>query len=127
MWASVCTVPVISIVDDDPSVRRALGRLLESAGYGVEAFATAPEFLASAPLDRFACLVLDVYLGGMTGFELQERLAADRSVIPIIFITAHDDAPTRQRVSDARAAGYLPKPFPGAALVAALKKTVGPA
>ncbi|MET0851471.1 MAG: response regulator, partial [Candidatus Rokuibacteriota bacterium] len=77
--------------------------------------------------DRFACLVLDVYLGGMTGFELQERLAADRSVIPIIFITAHDDVPTRQRVSDAQAAGYLPKPFPGTALLAALNKTVGPA
>jgi two-component system response regulator FixJ len=120
-------VPVISIVDDDPSVRRAIRRLLQSAGYSVEAFATAGDFLASGPPGRSACLVLDIRLGGMTGFDLQEQLAADRSDIPIIFITAHDDVPTRQRVQQAGAAGYLPKPFDGADLLAAVQSAAGPA
>ncbi len=117
---------VISVVDDDPSVRRAIRRLLQSAGYIVEAFASAREFLASFPLGRSACLVLDIRLEGMTGFELQEQLAADRAAIPIIFITAHDDVPTRQRVQQAGAAAYLPKPFDGAALLAAVESVAGP-
>ena len=117
-------MPVISIVDDDPSVRRALSRLFESEGYDVEAFGSAAEFLASAPLGRIGCLVLDIRLGEMTGLELQERLAADQSSIPIVFITAHDDGPTRQRAS-ATGAGYLPKPFSGAALLAAVKRATG--
>ena len=72
-------MPLISIVDDDLSVRRALRRLLQSAGYSVETFASAGEFLGSSPVGRTACLVLDIRLEGMTGFELQERLAADRA------------------------------------------------
>jgi FixJ family two-component response regulator len=120
-------VPVISVVDDDASIRRALRRLLQSAGYVVEAFASAYEFLASAARGRSACLILDIRLDGMTGFELQERLAADRSAIPIIFITAHDDAPTRERVQQAGAAAFLPKPFDAAALLAAVESAAGPA
>ena len=83
--------PMISIVDDDLSVRRALRRLVLSAGYVVETFASAREFLAATPPARPACLVLDIYLDGMNGFELQEQLAADRITIPIIFMTAHGD------------------------------------
>ena len=120
-------MPVISIVDDDPSVRRALRRLLETVGYRVEVFASADDFLASAPIGRIACLVLDIRLDGMTGLALQERLAAEHSAIPVIFITAHDDAPTRQRVQQAGAAAYLPKPFDGAALLAAVTGAAGPA
>ena len=120
-------MPVISVVDDDASIRRALRRLLQSAGYVVEAFASAYEFLASASRGRSACLILDIRLDGMTGFELQERLAADRSAIPIIFITAHDDAPTRERVQQAGAAAFLPKPFDAAALLAAVESAAGPA
>lgn len=120
-------VPVISVVDDDPSVRRAIRRLLQSAGYIVDAFASPREFLASVPLGRSACLVLDIHLDGMTGFDLQEQLAADRAAIPIIFITAHDDVPTRQRVQQAGAAAYLPKPFDGAELLAAVESVAGPA
>ena len=120
-------MPVISIVDDDPSIRRALRRLLQSAGYVVETFASAYEFLASAALGHSACLVLDIRLDGMTGFELQERLAADRNALRIIFITAHDDAVTRERVERAGAAGYLPKPFDAAALLAAVASAAGPA
>lgn len=120
-------MPLISIVDDDLSVRRALRRLLQSAGYSVETFASAGEFLGSSPVGRTACLVLDIRLEGMTGFELQERLAADRAAIPTIFITAHDDASTRERVQRAGVAAYLPKPFDQSALLAAIQKVVRPA
>ena len=120
-------MPLISIVDDDLSVRRALRRLLQSAGYSVEAFASAGEFLGSSPVGRTACLVLDIRLEGMTGFDLQERLAADRAAIPIIFIPAHDDASTRERVQRAGVAAYLPKPFDQSTLLAAIQKVVTPA
>ena len=121
------TVPVISIVDDDPSVRRALRRLLQAAGYRVEVFASAGDFLAAVPVDRTTCLVLDIRLDGMTGFDLQARLAADQMAIPIIFITAHDDVATRDRVQEIGAAAYLPKPFDPAALLAAVRNAAGPA
>ena len=120
-------MPLISIVDDDLSVRRALRRLLQSAGYSVETFASAGEFLGSSPVGRTACLVLDIRLEGMTGFDLHERLAADRAAIPTIFITAHDDAPTRERVQRAGVAAYLAKPFDQSALLAAIQKAVKPA
>jgi len=120
-------MPLISIVDDDLSVRRALRRLLQSAGYSVETFASAGEFLGSSPVGRTACLVLDIRLEGMTGFDLHERLAADRAAIPIIFITAHDDTSTRERVQRAGVAAYLPKPFDQSALLAAIQKVVKPA
>ena len=120
--------PMISIVDDDPSVRRALNRLVGSAGYLVETFASAGEFLSSAPsTTHTACLVLDIYLEGMTGFELQERLQADRLAIPIIFMTAHDDAATRERIRRSGAAGDLGKPFDGQALLDAILRVAGPA
>jgi len=118
--------PMISIVDDDLSVRRALRRLVLSAGYLVETFASAREFLAAPPPTRPACLVLDIYLDGMNGFELQEQLAADRITIPIIFMTAHDDAATRERIRRSGAAGYLGKPFDGQALLDAIRRVAGP-
>lgn len=104
---------MVSIVDDDVSVRRALSRLIRLAGYAVESFGSAREFLASAPQGRTACLVLDVQLdnGGMSGFDLQERLVADGVTIPTIFITAHGDARTRERVKRSGVAGFLSKPF----------------
>ncbi len=120
-------MPMISVVDDDPSVRRALSRLLHTAGYVVEAFGSAADFLASAPNGRIACLVLDIHLDGMTGFDLRERLVAERSAIPIIFITARDDAATRLRIQEAGAPRYLPKPFAGARLLEAVASAVGPA
>src|SRR5260370_6252676 len=119
--------PVISIVDDNPSVRWALLRLVQSEGYTVETFASAGEFLDSSPLGRTACLVLDIHLGRMTGFDLEEQLAADRTAIPIIFITALDTAATRERVSRSGAAGYLPKPFEGHALLDTIRNLAGQA
>jgi len=117
---------MISIVDDDRSVRRALRRLVQSAGYVVETFMSATEFLRSVPSAHIACLVLDIYMEGMTGFELQEQLAARGVSIPIIFMTAHDDAATRERIGRSGAAGYLGKPFDGQALLDAIRRVAGP-
>src|SRR5882724_664828 len=115
---------LISIVDDDLPVRRALRRLVQAAGYTVETFASAREFLDSSPSGRTACLVLDIHLDGMSGFELSEQLAEDRTAIPIIFITARDDALTRERVRRAGVAAYLPKPFDEQALLDAIRSAV---
>jgi FixJ family two-component response regulator len=119
--------PLISIIDDDLSVRRALRRLVQSAGFTVETFASASEFIDSIPSGRPACLVLDIHLEGMSGFELQDRLAADGITIPIVFITAHDDAATRERVRQSRVAAYLRKPFDKRALLDAIQKALGSA
>ena len=118
------TMPLISIVDDDLSVCRAVRRLVQSAGYTAETFASAREFLESSPSGRTACLVLDIQLDGMSGFELSERLAEDRTAIPIIFITAHDDALTRARVRRAGVAAYLTKPFDEQALLHAIATAI---
>ena len=119
--------PMISIVDDDASVARALERLVGSAGYLVETFGSARAFLDSASSSRTTCLVLDIYLDGMNGFELREQLEADRIAIPVIFMTAHDDAPTRERIRRSGTVGYLVKPFDGQALLDAILRVAGPA
>ena len=117
--------PLISIVDDDLSVRRALRRLVQSAGYAVETFASAREFLDSSPAGRTACLVLDLHLEGMSGFELQERIAEDPAPIPVIFITAQDDTATRERARLTGALAYLRKPFDEQVLLAAIARAIG--
>jgi FixJ family two-component response regulator len=116
---------LIAIVDDDPSVLRALHRLIQSNGYTVESFASASNFLDALIRYRPACLVLDVHLNG-SGFELQERLAADGMKIPIIFITAaQDDASTRCRVEKSGAAAHLWKPVDEQALLHAIRRAIG--
>jgi FixJ family two-component response regulator len=122
---SVTNAPVIAIVDDNPSVRRALHRLVRSAGYPVQAFASAHEFLDSLPGRRPACLVLDIHLNGMSGFDLQERLALDEVDVPVIFISAHDDAPTRERIERSGAAAHLWKPVDERALLGAIRRVIG--
>jgi len=120
------TARLVSIVDDDHSVRRALRRLVQFAGFTVETFASAEEFLSSASLVRTVCLVLDIHLnGGMSGFELQAQLTADRVAIPIIFITAHDDVLTRERIEKSGAAAYLCKPFNDELLLDAIRGAAG--
>jgi FixJ family two-component response regulator len=117
---------LVSIVDDDRSIRRALRRLVQSAGFTAETFASAEDFLSSSFLVRTSCLVLDIHLnGGMSGFELQARLTADQIVIPIIFITANDDLSTRERVHTSGAAAYLCKPFDDHLLLEAIRGAVG--
>jgi FixJ family two-component response regulator len=117
-------MPLISIVDDDLSVRRSLRRLVQGAGYSVESYGSALEFLDSRPSGRTACLVLDIHLDGMSGFALHDRLAAAGAAIPTIFITAHDDAPTRERARHTGAVAYLPKPFNKRALFDAIRSAV---
>lgn len=117
--------PLIAIVDDDPSVRRSLHRLLRSVGYTVATFASAVEYLDSLVRRHTDCLVLDAHLDGMSGFELQHRLVTDGARVPIIFITAHDDALTRERMEKAGAADHLWKPFDDRALLDAIGKALG--
>lgn len=112
------------VVDDDLSVRRALQRLIRSAGFSVETFASGREFLDSEPRCGSGCLVLDIHLGGMSGLEVQERLAARGVKIPVIVITAHDDARTRARVENLGAVAYVPKPFDERVLLDAIQKAV---
>jgi FixJ family two-component response regulator len=112
--------PVIAIVDDDASVRRSLQRVVESAGYPVETFASARAFLEWLAGGRAACLVLDVHMHELSGFDLQERLA-----VPVIFITAHDDVTTRERIEKSGAAGHLRKPFEERSLLDAIQQAVG--
>ena len=116
---------LVAIVDDDPSVCRALRRLLASARIEAATFPSAAAFLASGRLPEAACLVLDIHLGGMSGFDLQEHLAAAGARLPIIFITAHDDLPTRERARRSGAVAYLRKPFDEAALLEAIAQAVG--
>lgn len=111
--------PIIAIVDDDASVRRSLLRVVRSAGYKAEIFGSAREFLAWLPRNRAACLVLDVQMSEMSGFDLQERLA-----VPIIFITAHDDVPTLERIATSGAAGHLRKPFDAPTVLRAIRQAV---
>ena len=111
---------VIAIVDDDESVRRSLHRVVESAGYAVETFDSAATYLAWLPHGQAACLVLDVDMNEMNGFELQQRLT-----VPVIFITSHDDATTRARLAKSGAAGHLWKPFDQAAILDAIRRVIG--
>jgi FixJ family two-component response regulator len=114
--------PLVSVVDDDASLLRAVGRLLRAAGITVEVFASAEQFLYSQHRVSPRCLVLDVRLSGMTGFELHERLVAARTPPPVIFVTAHDDAATRERARRAGAVRYLRKPFEDDALIEAIHR-----
>ncbi len=100
----------ISIVDDDTSIREALKSLMRSVRFDVETFASAEEFLASERLNDTTCLVLDVTLPGMSGFDLQHQLNIEGRDIPIVFITAHSDEASRQRALKGGAIDFLSKP-----------------
>jgi FixJ family two-component response regulator len=114
-------VPTVCVVDDDAPVRRALQRLLQASGYGVETFGSAADFLATEHAPPPDCLVLDIRLGGMSGFQLHDRLRATGISIPTVFITGHDDAATRELARRVGAAGYVRKPFDEASLVSAIE------
>jgi FixJ family two-component response regulator len=112
--------PTISIVDDDPAVRDALLRLMDSAGLVAVAFDRAEAFLTSPSRATTTCLILDVRMPGMDGLELQRRLVASNWTVPIIFISAHADAEVRARALQAGAVGFFEKPFSSTALLEAI-------
>jgi FixJ family two-component response regulator len=103
--------PVVYVVDDDPSIRRAVGRLMLSAHYDTELFASAEEFLAYARPARPACLVLDLWLPGMGGIELQRQLTEAGETLPVVVITGLGDEQLRQRALAGGALAVLDKPF----------------
>ena len=113
-------VPIIAIVDDDASVRRSLLRVVQSAGYMGETFASAREFLAWLPHGQAACLILDVHMDELSGFDLHDRLR-----VPTVFISGHDDAPTLERIAKSHAMGHLRKPFDRATVLEAIHRAVG--
>ncbi len=112
--------PLISVVEDDDSVRESLWRLIRSVGFAVQAFSSAEQFLNSEQFRETRCLILDVKLPGMDGLELQRQLIANRCEIPVIFITAHGDDAARVRALRNGALEYLFKPFSEEVLIDAI-------
>lgn len=118
-------VPTVFVVDDDASVRRSLARLLKSAGYQVEVFPSALEFLTSGRHAQSpACLVLDLRMPGLTGMELQVQLRELQSPLAIVFITGHGDIPTSVRAMKGGAVDFLPKPFDDTQLLDAVGRAI---
>lgn len=111
---------LICVIDDDESVRESLPDLITEFGFAVRAFSSAETFLTSDSLDNAKCLIVDVAMPGMTGPDLQRELKRRKNEVPIIFITAHTDDATRQRVLKQGAAAFLLKPFSDTALREAL-------
>jgi FixJ family two-component response regulator len=100
----------VAVVDDEESVRRAMGRLIRSAGIDVETFPSGAEFLQSLESHSPDCVVLDLHMPGLSGFEVQARLKESESRVPIVVITGHDTDESRERVTKAGVAAYLLKP-----------------
>ena len=101
----------IAIIDDDALVRQSLGDCMESAGYAVESFDSAEQFLASGSAENSACLIVDVQLPGITGLELQEKLAGADNRVPIVFVSAQGTQANREKAMKRGATGFLSKPF----------------
>lgn len=117
--------PTVFLIDDDPSVRRALARLIKSAGYQVQIFVSAREFLERMPDGaQPACLVLDVRMPGLSGIDLQRELRLTNLVLPIIFVTGHGDIPMTVKAMKAGAVDFLPKPVRDADLLRAIDQAL---
>src|SRR5580704_7977677 len=116
--------PLVCVIDDESSIRESLSSLLRSAGLKVQAFSSAQEFLASAPLAALSCLVLDVRLPGISGLDLQQELVSKDIQIPIIFITGHGDVPMSVRAIKAGAIEFLTKPFDDEYLLEAIRSAI---
>ena len=115
---------IVLVVDDDVSVREALGSLIRSTGLRVETFASAQEFLARPRADAPSWLVLDVRLPGLSGLDLQKRMAELNLEIPIVFITGHGDIPMSVQAMKAGALEFLTKPFDDRDLLAAIRQAI---
>jgi FixJ family two-component response regulator len=120
----MATAPMISIVDDDDSVRESVKSLLRSVGYRAEVFASAEEFLDSNHIATADCLILDVRMPGISGLDLQRRLVSCHWRVPIVFITAHDDDEARVRALQDGAVQFLFKPFSEEALLTAVQSAL---
>ena len=116
---------LVSVVDDDESVRESLPDLLREFGFAAQTFSSAEEFLASDYVGQTRCLILDIAMPGMSGPDLQRELALRRHAIPIVFITAHADATVRPRLLEQGAVECLFKPFSDTVLLAALNAALG--
>jgi len=108
---------MVAVVEDDQSYRAAVQRLLKSAGFSVQSFATAEDFLKSGRQQETVCLITDIRMPGMSGLELQAKLNADHCPIPTIFITAHGDEDMRLQAMRGGAVKFMVKPFDGAILL----------
>jgi FixJ family two-component response regulator len=113
----------VTVIDDDPTMLKAIERLLRVKGFDVETFDSAEAFLAGP--GKTSCLVLDIHLGGMSGIELRRRLVASGGQPPTIFITAVDDEATQKEATEAGCVAYLRKPFLASLLVGAIDKATG--
>lgn len=116
--------PTVFAVDDDPSVLKAMKRLLHSAGFDAEVFASAQAFLDSYPRDVVGCVVLDLAMPGIDGLQLQQRLAEKGGALPIIFLTGHGDVPACARAMKQGAAGFLSKPVEEQELLGAVQEAI---
>ena len=117
-------VPIISIIDDDDSMRCAMKSLVTSLGLRVHTFRSAEEFLQSPRLDDTSCLITDLQMPGLSGVELQSLLLAQARHMPIILVTAFPEEPTRNRVMEAGALGFLSKPFETQTLIKLIEKAI---
>jgi CheY-like chemotaxis protein len=113
--------PLLSVVDDDESIRESVPDLIKEFGYAARAFSSAEEFLSSGSVDQTSCLILDIAMPGLSGPELYQELKRRGENIPVIFITGQKDERVRARALEQGAAGFLIKPFSDAALLAAIK------
>ena len=116
--------PLVAIVDDDELFRRSIERLVRSAGFTVEAFGSAEDFLERGDMDRTACAILDMKLPGMSGLDLQQRLIAKATPIPVVFVSAHDEAMIQESALRAGAVAFLRKPFDNRTLLDALSRSI---
>ena len=116
--------PLVAIVDDDELFRRSIERLVRSAGFSVETFGSAEDFLEHADLDRTACAILDMKLPGMNGFDLQRRLITRPRPMPIVFVSAHEEAVMQANALRAGAIAFLKKPFDNSTLLDALNRSI---
>ncbi|WP_158748993.1 response regulator transcription factor [Acidobacterium sp. S8] len=110
----------IAIVDDDLWMRRSLERLLKSAGLRAESFASAEDYVVAGSHEGIGCIILDIGLPGMSGFELQRRLAAEHNGLPVVFVSARDEPEVRHEAAQAGAVAFLGKPFEDNALLNAV-------
>lgn len=118
--------PLISIIDDDTTMREAIGALVKSLGFRVEAFASAEEFLSSRRVRRTSCLIADVQMPRMSGLELHRHLSASGNPIPTVLITAYVDDSIRERALSTGVIGYLYKPFKNDELLACIRSALTP-